>query len=273
MYQGLVHGAAASIDGDVLRVPGSPSSGPLVSAALGGRVLGRSLSLSLVFHAAVLGALAHFEAPAPATVEPPPVRMIFVEPPPPPLGEPRATYPAPAANQAAKPKATPRRAATKPKPRVAAEKVRPRQSDATALVEPEAVESNAPTSATPQVAAVPTGSPAGVAAGAAGGSAGGAGDAPVPAGLVATAPALLRRVAPEYPKSVRQQGVEGLVVVEAILDREGRVEPEVRMVRSIPRLDAYAIAAIRQWRFRPARNPDGSPVRVLLEIPIQFVLR
>ena len=45
------------------------------------------------------------------------------------------------------------------------------------------------------------------------------------------------------------------------------------MTRSIALLDAAAVAAVRQWRFRPARSADGTPVRVRMEIPVRFVLR
>src|SRR5262249_38105646 len=113
----------------------------------------------------------------------------------------------------------------------------------------------------------------GVAGGTDGGVVGGGGSGPVPVGQVADPPALLRRMAPAYPDEARRREVEGLVLLEAILDREGHVEPEVKVLRSIPLLDQSAIAAVRQWRFRPARNREGQTLRVIVEIPIRFVLQ
>jgi TonB family protein len=43
--------------------------------------------------------------------------------------------------------------------------------------------------------------------------------------------------------------VQGVVIVEAVVDRHGRVE-DVRVLRSIPLLDRAAITAVRQWRNR-----------------------
>jgi protein TonB len=69
------------------------------------------------------------------------------------------------------------------------------------------------------------------------------------------------------------QGVEGLVLLEAILDFEGRIEEDIRILQSIPSLDRAAIEALRRWRFRPARDRENQPVRVILEVPIRFVLQ
>jgi protein TonB len=113
----------------------------------------------------------------------------------------------------------------------------------------------------------------GVQGGIQGGVVGGTGTGPVPVGQVANPPSLVRRVAPVYPEEARRRDIEGLVLLEAILDRDGSIEPSVKVLRSIPLLDAEAIAAVRQWRFRPARNKAGEPLRVILEIPIRFVLR
>ena len=50
-------------------------------------------------------------------------------------------------------------------------------------------------------------------------------------------------------------------------------EPGAHVLRSIALLDDEAIAAVEQFRFRPARDRDGSPVRVIVEVPLRFVLR
>jgi periplasmic protein TonB len=113
----------------------------------------------------------------------------------------------------------------------------------------------------------------GTADGAAGGTVGGLGDQPLGVRDVATPPELVRRVMPEYPRQARAREIEGQVVLEIVLDRNGRIEQEVRVLRSIPALDTAAITAVRQWKFRPARDRAGNAVRVVMEVPVRFVLR
>jgi protein TonB len=67
--------------------------------------------------------------------------------------------------------------------------------------------------------------------------------------------------------------LEGEVVLRAIVDRRGDVEPDIVVVESIPSLDPAAIEALRQWRFEPGRDADNRPVRVVIEVPLRFRLR
>jgi protein TonB len=106
-----------------------------------------------------------------------------------------------------------------------------------------------------------------------GGVIGGRGIEPLPADQVANPPLLLSRVSPEYPRVARRQGIEGLVVLEAILDLNGHIEEGIKVLQSIPLLDDAAVQALRHWRFRPARDHDNQPVRVILEVPVRFVLK
>lgn len=69
-------------------------------------------------------------------------------------------------------------------------------------------------------------------------------------------PAVISQVAPEYPAALRSAGPRGEVVVAFTVEIDGRVtEPEV-LRSSQPEFEAPALAAIRQWRFRPAHK-DG----------------
>jgi protein TonB len=92
-------------------------------------------------------------------------------------------------------------------------------------------------------------------------------------GSVASPPELITRVMPEYPGRARDLEIEGQVVLEVVLDRAGNPERDVKVLRSIALLDAAAIAAVRQWRFRPGRDAEGRPVRVVMEVPVRFELR
>jgi TonB family protein len=72
----------------------------------------------------------------------------------------------------------------------------------------------------------------------------------------------------EYPDIARQAGVEGTVVVQALVGLDGRVR-DTRIVRSIPMLNGAAQEAVRQWRFKPAAT-GGGPVATWVSIPISF---
>jgi protein TonB len=91
--------------------------------------------------------------------------------------------------------------------------------------------------------------------------------------VVYQAPVLLSSVIPGYPESARRLGIEGQVVLRFVVDQSGRVDRDIEVVTSLPMLDQAAIDAVRQWRFSPARDRDGNPVRVLVSVPLQFTLR
>ena len=93
---------------------------------------------------------------------------------------------------------------------------------------------------------------------------------PVRVGGVITAPALVSRVEPKYPPLAVRAQVEGVVILEAVVDRQGRVE-QVEILRSIPLLDAAAVAAVRQWRYSPLLL-NGKPERFVLTVSVSFSL-
>jgi protein TonB len=84
------------------------------------------------------------------------------------------------------------------------------------------------------------------------------------------APALVKRVEPEYPLLAVRAQVQGVVILEAVVDREGRVE-DVRVLRSIPLLERAAIDAVRQWRYSPLLL-NGKPERFVLTVTVSFSL-
>jgi protein TonB len=93
---------------------------------------------------------------------------------------------------------------------------------------------------------------------------------PVRVGGEVKAPALVERVAPEYPPLALRAQVHGVVIREAVVDREGRVE-DLRVLRSIPLLDRAAIDAVRQWRYSPLLL-NGKPERFVLTVTVSFSL-
>jgi TonB family protein len=92
-------------------------------------------------------------------------------------------------------------------------------------------------------------------------------------GPVAYAPEPLKRVVPDYPSAARIRGIEGQVILRAIVDQQGHVEDSIEVVQTVPALDQAAIAALRRWSFSPGRDRYGRPLRVRVEVPIVFVLR
>jgi protein TonB len=240
-----------------------------------------ALLLSIAAHAALLAGLSHLER-ATAADRDTPVRAILVTVVPGPAA--RGAPPATIVNAAAEPEAVvvpeppaepPVMAAPEPRPRIAprpAPRARPIEPPAPAPARAAGRAAVAPEGpAGPDAATAGTGARTAATTPGAGGDAFGAGA--VPAGSVANPPVVVWQVTPEYPLAARRRGLEGTLLMEAILGRDGRLEPEIRVVESLGMLDEPAIAAVQRWRFHPARDEDGRPVRAILRIPIRFVLR
>jgi protein TonB len=83
-------------------------------------------------------------------------------------------------------------------------------------------------------------------------------------------PEAVTKVAPVYPDIAREAGVDGQVMVQALVGKDGKVK-DVRVVKSIPMLDASAIAAVKQWVFKPALS-NNKPVAVWVAVPVKFSL-
>lgn len=104
------------------------------------------------------------------------------------------------------------------------------------------------------------------------GSGGGTGGGPYRPGSGIEPPRLLREVKPSYTDEARRQNIAGEVVLEIVVGENGSVR-DVRIVRALGYgLDERAIAAVRQWRFAPARRL-GAPVSVMVEVAVEFALR
>jgi periplasmic protein TonB len=85
-------------------------------------------------------------------------------------------------------------------------------------------------------------------------------------------PVLLSRIVPTYPEDARSRGIEGVVILQFIVDQWGRVARDIEVLDSIPTLDGAAIDAVRQWRFVPGRDRDGNPIKVIVRVPLKFTL-
>ena len=83
-------------------------------------------------------------------------------------------------------------------------------------------------------------------------------------------PEAVTRTLPIYPDLAREAGVDGTVMVQALVGKDGKVR-DVRVVKSIPMLDESAKAAVRQWVFKPALS-NNKPVAVWVACPVKFSL-
>lgn len=87
-----------------------------------------------------------------------------------------------------------------------------------------------------------------------------------------TGPKLIYRVDPEYSEEARKARFEGVVILEAIVRRDGGVDL-VRVIRSVGLgLDECAVDAVKKWRFRPATK-NGAPVDMPLKVEVSFNIR
>ncbi len=250
------------------------------------RAVGVSFGLSVGIHVVVVVLLvtsfSRAGKRAPLVVER--VRLVWVDPAPAaasPRGAPcgTATIAAPDVPVPPKPVAAPRPVPKPVRAKNPAERLaRPASPPPVRAVEPAPVPPLVAPAAAPP-AGVTEGPPGAVGAalgravdGVDGGRVGGTGKDVLRLGDVATAPVLVRRVVPEYPRRARLAGIEGEVVLEVVVDRSGRVTSDVRVVTAVPELARAAVAAVQRWRFKPARDRAGTAVAVLMEVPVRFVL-
>ncbi len=84
-------------------------------------------------------------------------------------------------------------------------------------------------------------------------------------------PMPLKKVDPKYPPTLVSERVEGEVVLYAVIRRDGSVDG-IQLVRGIDeRLDANAMSALGQWKFRPAAK-QGTAVELEAIVHIPFRL-
>jgi protein TonB len=100
---------------------------------------------------------------------------------------------------------------------------------------------------------------------------------PVPAAPMRHAPVsvimegnLVHKVEPRYPVIAQQVGIQGTVVIRALISRTGSIE-RAQVESGQPLLTAAALAAVREWKYRPYYL-NGEPVEVETEITVNFVL-
>jgi protein TonB len=106
----------------------------------------------------------------------------------------------------------------------------------------------------------------GVPGGVLGGVVGGTGTGPVMD--YDTAPRPIKITRPQYPQEAFIKKIEGTVIVEIMIDSQGRVV-RARVIQSVPLLDAAALQTVYQWIFSPAIK-HGRPVATMAHAPVAF---
>jgi len=85
-------------------------------------------------------------------------------------------------------------------------------------------------------------------------------------------PDYLSNPPPDYPESARQAKESGVVVVQVIVNTEGRPDSvDVLTTSGFPSLDQAAVTGVRKWRFRPAEL-GSIKVKSRVNIPVRFNL-
>ena len=86
-------------------------------------------------------------------------------------------------------------------------------------------------------------------------------------------PQPMTSIRPTYPEIAQEAGIEGVVVVQAFIDKKGRVK-ETLILKGVPNtgLDEAAMEAIRRTRFKPAKQRERA-VGVWISIPVNFKLK
>lgn len=244
----------------------------LIESAGRDKIRGRGVTaiIAVAIHLIVIGAVvaAGYWVKHNPQVIPTPIRAFMVSAPPPP------------------PPPPPGGSGTAPRAHVETPKPHP------AFHQPTQISKEVPevetTESTPQTSSgVTGGQPGGVAGGVVGGVAGGvvggtlggviggqiggAGTALHVGGDVLP-PETTYRVQPEYTELARKARVEGIVIIEAIIDQNGNVT-DARILKGLPLgLNETALQAVKQWKFKPG-TLHGEPVPVIFNLTINYRLQ
>ncbi len=94
---------------------------------------------------------------------------------------------------------------------------------------------------------------------------------PMHVGGTVTKPVKIFSPQPQYTEEARQARIQGVVIVQAIIDCRGNVI-DVNVLKGLPMgLTEATVAAISQWRFEPA-TLNGVPVSVYYNLTVNFRL-
>ena len=222
------------------------------------------MAVSVLIHAGILAALIILPLYyAKDVISPPkPAEATYIFTPPPPAPPPPAATRAPQTPVHTVPKIT-------VPTRFVAPQVIPKQAPQTANVAAPDVNAGVP-------GGVEGGMPGGVLGGVLGGSGAGPGPPAPPAPKVVRVggnvkpPQLVQKVEPQYPPVAKIAHVQGTVVIDAVISKDGSVISE-HAVSGPGLLVASALNAVKQWKYKPTYL-NGQPVDLAMQVTVDFQL-
>jgi TonB family protein len=95
---------------------------------------------------------------------------------------------------------------------------------------------------------------------------------PIRVGGNVQAPSLIQQVNPVYPGFLQAQGIEGTVILSALISKQG-VPTSLRVLKNPGKEDfvTAALSAVEQWRYQPTLL-NGEPIEVLTTVQVDFKL-
>ncbi len=97
-------------------------------------------------------------------------------------------------------------------------------------------------------------------------------EGPIRVGGDVKPPVKLVSPSPQYTEIARKARIQGVVIVEAIIDKQGNVT-NVKILKALPMgLDLAASDAVSKWHFKPA-TLNGKPVAVIYNLTVNFRLQ
>ncbi len=97
-------------------------------------------------------------------------------------------------------------------------------------------------------------------------------EGPIQVGGDVLAPVKVNAPQPQYTEIARKARLQGVVIVQAIIDKDGNVT-NVKVLKGLPMgLDQATVDAVKQWKFKPA-TLNGKPVAVYYNLTVNFRLQ
>jgi periplasmic protein TonB len=81
---------------------------------------------------------------------------------------------------------------------------------------------------------------------------------------------LIRKIPPNYPPLARQARIQGTVILQAEISKDGAIQ-NLRLISGHPMLAPAAIEAVKQWKYKPYIL-NGEPVEVETQVTVNFTL-
>ncbi len=82
---------------------------------------------------------------------------------------------------------------------------------------------------------------------------------------------LISQTKPVYPPLAKQARIQGIVILEAVIGKDGMVS-EIKVLNGHPLLQQAAIDAVSQWKYKPTLL-NGEPVEVVTTVTVNFAFQ